>query len=91
MVYLFSVAGFCSDGVDRYRKYGPNTLYLFTEPSPGCGYAVLPKDSEGGADGTIEFRWVQEHMQALVRICAYRTEKEFGSSKYPLTIFDGSA
>ncbi|HNQ79010.1 MAG TPA: hypothetical protein PKJ37_07670 [Acidobacteriota bacterium] len=91
MVYLFSVVGFCSDGVDRHRKFGPNTLYLFTEPSPGCGYAVLPKDSEGGADGTIEFRWVQEHMQALVRVCAYETEKELGPGKYPLTIFDGSA
>jgi len=91
MVFLFSVVSFCSDGVDRYRKFGPNTLYLFAEPSPGCGYGVLPKDSEGGADGTIEFRWVQEHMQALVRVCAYRTEKEFGPSKYPLTIFDGSA
>lgn len=88
---LFSYCSLASDGIDRYRKAGPNTLYLFTEPQPGCGYGVLPKDSQGGADGTVEFRWVQEQMQALVRVCAYRTEKEFGPSKYPLTIFDGSA
>lgn len=91
LVILFSTASLCSDGIDRYRKAGPNTLYLFTEPQPGCGYGVLPKDSQGGADGTVEFRWVQEQMQALVRVCAFRTEKEFGPSKYPLTIFDGSA
>ncbi|MCX7830609.1 MAG: hypothetical protein N2445_06080, partial [Acidobacteria bacterium] len=72
VTYLcISVISFCSDGVDRHKKFSPNTFYLFDQPVIGCGYSVLAKDSEGGADGTLEFRWAQKHLISLVKICAY--------------------
>lgn len=89
--FFFLLNFYCSDGVDRHKKYSPNTFFLFDEPTKRCGYSVLPKDSEGGADGTLEFRWAQKHLVALVKICAFETEQEFGASKYPLLIFDGCA
>ncbi len=89
--FIFFVSVFSSDGIDRHRKYSPNTLYLFDQPVKGCGYSVLEKDAEGGADGTMEFRWLQKHLLSLIKVCAYETEKQFGSTEFPLLIFDGCA
>ncbi|MCE1228374.1 MAG: hypothetical protein LWX11_02615 [Firmicutes bacterium] len=81
-----------NDGWDRCRKNVPSTFQLFPQPiSAQAGYGILPKDSEGGADGDVRFRWSQPHTQALVRMAARAVARDLGPGPHPLLIMDASA
>ena len=91
-VFILGALLWSNDGVNRYRKAVAQTFQLFPRPvSPLSGYGMLEVDDPSGADGRESFRWVQTHAMALVRIGAYETVRDLGTTPYPLMVFDASA
>lgn len=89
LALAFPLISHANDGRNRYERGVPAELvHLHAPVSAQAGFRVLASDMPGGADGDPAFRWAQRPAVALVRLASRRTVETFGTSAYPLAIFD---
>lgn len=97
VLFLITLASFlptarpvmANDGINVHKGDKWTLLQYFPEPSSvGMGYRVLPRDFEGGADGTPEYRWARPFSLAVIQYLAALVALELGVSPYPLAIYD---